>query len=188
MYIAVEGPLDEYVLRRVTAYLGVRVLDCYGKRGKESIKKNLNGYNNAARNNKWLVLVDLNNTAECAPALADEWLPSPNFMLFNVAVREIEAWLLADPRNFSEFLQVPLQRIPTHPESVENPKEFIVSLARRSRSKIIKADLVPGKGSTARVGPSYNECLKAFVHYNWDINAAASNAPSLDRLILRLKD
>jgi hypothetical protein len=186
MYITVEGPLDEYILRKVATHLGVPIFDCYGKRGKGNIKNNLIGYNHAARITKWVVLVDLNDTAECAPALAGEWLPSPNYLLFNVAVREIEAWLLADSRNFSEFLKVPLQRIPPLPENVKNPKEFIVSLARKSQSKVIREDLVPGEGSTARVGPSYNECLKSFVNYNWDISKAAEKSPSLLRLISKL--
>ncbi len=189
IYIAVEGTLDEYVLRKVARDFGVAILNCYGKRGKNNIKNNLNGYNHAAGFTNWVVLVDLNNTAECAPALAEDWLPNPNVnMVFCVAVQEIEAWLLADTTNFSGFLKVSPSNIPPVPESIEDPKKLIVSLARKSGSRIIRGDLVPPEGSTAQVGPSYNECLKSFVNYNWDIATAADKSPSLLRLITHLRN
>jgi hypothetical protein len=94
---AVEGPVDETVLRRLVEIAGGRLGPVYGKNGKNYLRQKINSYNQAARFSRWVVLVDLDHDAECAPLLRDSWLakPAPN-MYFRISVRAIEAWLLAD--------------------------------------------------------------------------------------------
>jgi hypothetical protein len=67
---------------------------CHG--GYGYLKKNIRAFNHAARGMPFLVLTDLNST-ECPPTLIKKWLPYPKHpnLLFRVAVREVEAWLLA---------------------------------------------------------------------------------------------
>ena len=38
----------------------------HGKKGKDGLLRNLDGYNRAARFSPWVVLVDLDHDADCA--------------------------------------------------------------------------------------------------------------------------
>jgi hypothetical protein len=46
---AVEGDLDEVVLRKIGAHIGFSVGSVYGRKGKPGLLRTLAGYNNAAR-------------------------------------------------------------------------------------------------------------------------------------------
>ena len=92
MSVAVEGPIDEAVARRVIEAAGAELGPVYGKNGKDQLLQRLNGYNAAARYAPWLVLVDLDQDADCAPPFRDAQLPTPAVsMCFRVAVHEVEA-------------------------------------------------------------------------------------------------
>ncbi|MEI6449145.1 MAG: hypothetical protein WCP98_04245, partial [Actinomycetes bacterium] len=63
----------------------------------------------------WIVIVDLDSEADCAPQLVSDWLPeSADLMHLRVAVHAVESWLLADAQRISkrEFLGVPLTIMP----------------------------------------------------------------------------
>jgi hypothetical protein len=67
-----------------------------GKRGKPHLQQNIQRYNEAARHSHWIVVVDLDHDADCAPALQAEWLPSLAPTLgFRITVGAIETWFLA---------------------------------------------------------------------------------------------
>jgi hypothetical protein len=99
---------------------------------------------------------------------------------------EIESWVIADRDRLAAFLHVQAHRIPNDPDSIPQPKEFIVNLARRARRREIREDLVPRPGSTAAVGPAYNARLIEFVELSWNAVEAATLSPSLARAIKRL--
>jgi len=188
--IAGEGIVDEAALKKIARALKLNITGSYGKRGQNHIKDNLQRWNIAAAqtNTNWVVIVDLNTKADCAPILATEWLSSPHEnMVFNVVVREIEAWLLADRANIAGFLSVSRDIIPISPERVLNPKTELVNLARRSRSRNIRETLTKVEGDNVRCGPLYNDKLVEFVINRWDFNRARMNAPSLSRLIEKLE-
>jgi len=104
---AVEGTVDEAIVRRIIAVAGAEPGAVYGKAGKDYLRRKINGYNNAARHSPWIVLVDLDHDADCAPALCEEWLPTAAPRLcFRVAVREAESWLIADAEALAPFLSV----------------------------------------------------------------------------------
>ncbi|GAB4255951.1 MAG: ATP-binding protein [Thermoleophilia bacterium] len=73
---AVEGVVDEAVLRRIVEQLGAQLGVVYGKRGKAGLDASLSGYNRAARLSPWVVLRDLDRD-ECAPAVRSRLLPDP---------------------------------------------------------------------------------------------------------------
>jgi hypothetical protein len=111
-------------------------------------------------------------------------------MLFRVAVRALEAWLLADRATCAAFLNVSADLVPAYPEQLFNPKLAMVNLARRSRSRQLVADMVPREGSGASEGPAYASRLQEFIlarSGGWRPEAAARNAPSLDRCIRALR-
>ena len=110
--LAVEGVVDKAVGARLLADQGAELRTAYIKNGKGQIDAKLPAYNAAARHSAWLVLRDLDFDAACAPALARAKLPRPApFMAFRIAVREIEAWLLADCVNLGTFLGISMRLI-----------------------------------------------------------------------------
>lgn len=188
---AVEGLVDEAILRRLLLHVGAKPGNIYGKKGKGYLKKNINAFNHAAHFFSWAVLVDLNHDAECAPLLLKQWLPNPTpYMCFRIAVREIESWILADRERVAGFLSVPLSHIPINPEELDNPKQAMVLLAKSSRRREIREDMTPRPDSHRIVGPAYTSRLIEFVENDsagWRPDAAALLSSSLYGCIQRLK-
>ena len=95
----------------------------YIKGGKAAVDQRLTGYNNAGRFACWLVLRDLDHDAACAAALRSQLLPFPSpHIRLHIAVRAIEAWLMADAESFAQFFSVSSARIPLNPETLDDPK------------------------------------------------------------------
>jgi len=187
--VAVEGMLDEAVLRRLTAGTVVTIGDAYLKRGNRPLRAKISGYNNAAHRTTWVVLTDLDHDYDCAPALVAAWLPDPaEGMNLRVAVRSIEAWFLADRSGIADFLGIPVARVPADPDIVDDPKGLIVDLARGSRRREVRNALVPTARSGRRTGPGYTGHLFEFVQRVWDPERAAPVSPSLDRCQRRLRE
>ena len=183
---AVEGPIDEAVVTRILDLTGLELGRVYGRLGKDNLRRRIQGFNHAAEYSPWLVVVDLDR-CECAPVLARRWLPAPStHMCFRVAVREVEAWLLADRVAVAQFLGVSRSLIPGDPDSLDDPKEALVNLARRSRFRSIRNDLVPQEGSGRGVGPAYTTEVTRYVAASWRPEIAADTSPSLRRCIQRV--
>lgn len=189
--LAVEDILGEAVVRKLLQSTGraFTVGDCYSQGGFGYLKKTIRGFNAAAMGTPFLVLTDLDN-AECPPVLVEEWLPVPRNvnLMFRVAVREVEAWLLAHRDGIAKFLKVPHVRVPQDPESLPDPKLALIQLAERSRSRDIRDDIVPPAGSARKVGPNYNGRLITFVTGSWDPSLAAQSADSLRRTLSTLAE
>lgn len=184
---AVEGMVDEAVVHRLIAYTGGQSGPVYGKNGKHALRTRINGYNNAARHARWLVLVDLDQDANCAPPLLHDWLPAPASLLcFRIAVRQVEAWLMADIERLASYLSVARSRVPREPEGLLNAKTVMVNVARQSR-RAIRQDMVPREGSGRSVGPAYTSRLVEYVETQWRPEVAAQHAESLRRAIACLE-
>ena len=185
--VATEGLIDTAVVRRICQEIGLEIAAVYGESGKDRLDGALAGYNAAAKHATWLVLRDLDTDADCAPSLREQLLaaPAPG-MVFRIAVREIEAWLIADHDSFARYFSVPPVRIPNDPESIHRPKEYLVNLVRRSRSRTIRDDVVPREGSKARVGPGYAGRMIEFASTVWSPHEASVRSDSLTRCLDRL--
>jgi len=168
----------------VLTSVDIEVDNVYGKRGKDHLRENIRRYNQAARHGDWVILVDLNNDAECPPPFINSWLPTrnPNLQL-RIAVRAIESWLLADRKEIARFLRVPMQKIPMQPENEPNPKQAFINIVRISKSKILREDIIPPPTSTASQGPGYTSRLTEFTMNYWKPGRAAHHSPSLKRSI-----
>ena len=181
--IVIEGDLDLAVLQKIIhkSKRPYCILQTYGKRGFTFIDQKIKAFNNASHGTPFLILRDL-DTWECAPLLIQKILPFPkhNNLLFRIAVKGVETWLLADREGFSNYLGIRRNDIPSDVESIDNPKKFLINLARRSKRKI-KEDIVPSIGSTARQGRGYNSQLIYFVKNKWNIYNAMINSDSLNR-------
>ena len=182
---AVEGAVDEAVLRRVAAAAGRELHHVYVTNGRSNLERRVAGFNAAANHAPWIVLIDLDQTA-CAPELirnlADPVAPQ---MRLRVAVTEIEAWLLSDPERLARFLAVARARIPADPDSLPDPKQALVNAARHSRRRSILQDMVPRESSGRAVGVAYEARIIEFVTSEsseaWRPEVAAEGSDSLRR-------
>jgi len=183
--IAVEDSLSEAVLRKIIGQSHSRFSMgyCYSKGGYGYIKRTIRGFNNAAKGTPFLVLADLE--AECAPIQIREWLSVPIHpnLLFRIAIREVESWLLADRIGFASFLYINRNLIPNNVDEIADPKQCLINLARRSRKRVLCEAIVPAPRSTAKIGPDYNGQLIYFVENHWSITEATRNSPSLERAV-----
>jgi hypothetical protein len=188
--VAVEGDVDEALLRRILDHVGMSVRAVYGRKGKPFLLQSLNGYNNAARYAPWIVLVDLDRDCDCAPPCAQKWLAKPSAqMCFRVAVRAVEAWLLADRERLAQLLGVNSTWLPTNPDRLDDPKRVVIDLARRSRRRVIRDDLVPRQGSGRSVGPLYTTRMLEFLQDDtagWRLDQALRASESLERCVRSL--
>ncbi len=190
IYALVEGITDEAMARRLATIAGHQVGTCYGKRGFPWIRRHAGSFNRLAVSIPILTLLDFMDTGlSCPPEIVRRWLPHPNRqMVFRIVVRELESWLLADRQGAAVFLGVAVEKIPHDPEALNDPKQTLVNLARRSRYSSIRLGLVPQQGTTAQVGRLYSSEIIHFIHELWDPERARINAPSLDRCLLRLAE
>ncbi len=187
--ILVEGITDEPVAKRLLEYVGLTVGNVFGRNGKSDLLRRLPNYNQAARSRltPWFVLRDLDNDAVCASQAIQKWLPQPSEgMRLRVAVRAIEAWMMADAEHLAAFLSVSSSRMPTNPDSETDPKQTLINVARSSSSRSIREGFVPRHGSGARVGPLYVERLITFAQSHWQPDEAATRSESLRRCIQAL--
>ncbi len=187
--LLIEDELHLNVLTKALSLVNQKYIinRIFGMRGKNYIKDSLRAHNQAATHHPYLVLVDLDNTG-CPLIIIESWLnfTKSDNLLFRIAVREAESWLISDRDNFSLFMGVSKDKVDQYPEKILDPKEYIINLARKSRKRKIKEDLVPeGK---ATVGRNYNTCLADFILNYWDVKKAMTNSKSLEHLMKALNN
>lgn len=189
--IAVEDKLSDAVATKILQKLGFVVAKSIVSNGYGNLKKKAEGLNqNAGKPYDIFMLTDLDSPKICPPTLIQTWIKGTlNLGFFlRVAVMEVESWVMADQRAFSEFLQIPATQIPYKTDEILDPKQTLVSLAKKSKSTSLRRDLIPGKAAkTSKVGPRYNIRLCEFVKNYWDFNRAACVSPSLKRTVDRLQ-
>ena len=179
-----EDALSEAVLKQMLkqSQRPFSVGQCLNQRGYGKIKKIISGLNYAAKGMPYLVLTDLDN-AECPLVIISEWLTQPKHpnLLFRIAVKEVEAWLLAHREAFAKFLGISVDLIPGDADRIPDPKQLLITLARRSRKRKLRDAIVPDPNSTATIGKDYNGQLIQFVNKSWQVASAQTNSPSLER-------
>ncbi|MBB4264640.1 hypothetical protein [Roseospira visakhapatnamensis] len=193
VHLATEDPLSEVVADRLVreAIPDVHIPPPLGRKGSGYLKANIAKFMEMARTYPVVLLTDL-DTVACPPTLIGSWCKGrsvPDGLLFRVAVREVEAWLMADRAGFAAVTGIPRLKVPQDVEGLDDPKETLLGLVRRYARKDVRADLLPtDPRRTARVGPGYNARLAAFVRdaNGWDPARAAENAGSLKRARTRL--
>ncbi len=178
-----EDAVSGFLMTKILAEFGDKfyVGTSYSEGGFGYIRSNISGFNQAAVVTPFFVLTDLDRY-ECPQFLREEWLtvPAKPNLIFRVAVREVEAWILADAEGLSEFIGVNKVNFPSNPDVEIDPKVTLINLVKRSRNRRIKDDIVP-KNEYAKIGPNYNERLMTFIGEKWDISRAISRSQSLKR-------
>jgi hypothetical protein len=185
---AVEGYPDAQAVGRLLSYVGLADATILPKRGKSRLDASLLELNRSARGIRCLVIRDLDNDAPCAAELRGRLLPNPApNMIFRIAVREIESWLLADQDLFARFMGVPSNKMPQNPDSLPDPKAFVTGLAARSRVSRIREGIPPRLGSGVSVGPGYAGIMGEYASRVWRPQVAETSSNSLRRCIERLR-
>jgi hypothetical protein len=181
----VEDVLCENLARKLLTIskAGLAPGVCYMANGYGYIKKNLTGFNKAASGVPLFVLCDL--VGNCPVTQIKKWLPfkrNPN-LIFRIAIKESESWILADRDEFAAFLGISKSLIPSETDKIINPKELLIKLASKSHRKELRLAIVPKSNSTATIGPDYNSRLSEFINNSWDPNRASQHSVSLNRAI-----
>ena len=189
--LVTEDLLSDAVSTKLLSHFGIDIVQSVIYEGQTYLQRKARGFNQAAHAACGVfMLTDLDSPKLCPPRLIASWLNSPRNprFLLRVAVMEVESWVMADRRAFAEFLSIPRHRIPFNTDEIPNPKEFLVSLARRSQNRRLREALVPKRiTKNLKTGSAYNNLLREFVLTQWDIERAASRSPSLSRTIARLR-
>ncbi len=183
-----EDELSENVMGRIinAFHNKFEIAERYSGHGFGYLKSNIRGFNQASRVSPHFMLTDLDNYS-CPLDLINNWVNftfNPNF-IFRIAVREVESWLLADVEGLSEFFKVSEAIFPANPDQLPDPKNTLIQLAKRSRKRKIRDEVVPIPH--ASIGPNYNGCLAEFVSVHWNIRNAMARSESLKRTYLKLE-
>lgn len=187
----VEGTLEEPMMRRLLAEVGVdgEELSLYVAGGSGRFWELAPKYNEAAKQGCSVFgLTDLDDNP-CPSGLIAERLSGPlhpRFVL-RIQVRELESWLLADPKAWAGYLKVSEATVPKEPDALKDPKRALVNLARRCNKGSIRADIVPEPGTPRVVGPGYTTRISEFITKHWSPSRAAERSPSLKRALAALE-
>jgi len=182
--IAVEGMIDGVAAARLARLAGFDSFLVHGRAGKTRLDGRVRAYNQAARLGPWFVLRDLDHDATCGAELSLRLLPSrERLMCLRVVVREIESWMLADRPGFSEFFRVASSRVPASPDTLEDPKQALLTLVAGCRLRELRHDMLPRHGTVNREGPAYTSRLSEYIERVWSPTRAADASDSLRRAI-----
>jgi hypothetical protein len=188
--LATEDALSEAVGDRLLGEHPGR-LQAYQKlrrNGAGYLRQRLPSWCAMAVHNPVLLLTDLDAEA-CPATLVAQWIGRhevPGSLLFRVAVREVESWLLADHEGMLSLLGKKC-RMPPDPDALLNPKEYLINLARNAK-RDVREDLVAAPRAVARQGLGYNSRLCAFVARGWSPRRAAGRSESLRRARRRIQE
>ncbi|RKU11457.1 hypothetical protein C6502_08800 [Candidatus Poribacteria bacterium] len=189
--LAVEDRLSDAISTKILESFDIGIMLRIGFKGNSYLQQKAPSLNQTARGPyNVFILTDLDSPQSCPPQLIQSWISAPlnSGFFLRVAVMEVESWIMADRSALAKFLSIPVRRIPSNTDDIPNPKEFLVSLARRSNRRRLRDQLVPALGATtARVGPEYNSRFSEFIQIHWDLERAAVAFPSLKRTLDRIR-
>lgn len=189
MTLAVEDYLSEAVARKMLHQSDNNycVTNCLGRKGFGYLKSKINAFNMASKTLPFFVLTD--QDSGCPPEKINKWLNSePNSnLIFRIAVMEIESWVMADRKAIAGFLSIPIANFPYNMDDLSDPKQFLLTKAKKSRKRRLIEDIAPRAGSTAKIGPNYNARLSDFVRNSWDVYKAMECSESLSRAFRNLQ-
>lgn len=182
--IATEDELSENVGIRLVKDAGLSISMALRKNGNGYLRKSIDNFIAMSNRHPVLVITDLDRI-ESPERLTEQWFQNrscPDGLLFHVAIREVEAWLLADHMGIKELLGAKIGKLPSDPELLPDPKAYLLSLAARA-PRDLRDDLVAERNSMASQGFGYNSILGSFVNTLWQPIRAAERSRSLTILL-----
>lgn len=188
--IATEDALSEAVALRLIAEVKApyRITHQLGGQGFGYLRSKMDSWCQMAQHQVMLVLTDLDR-ANCLVDFRNQWLANralPEFLLFRIAVKEVESWVLADHEAIRELIGA-RGVLPPAPDQLPDPKRALLGLAALA-PKAVRDDLVRITKDNVRQGLGYNARLVHWVNTTWRPERAAGRSPSLARARMRLAE
>jgi len=201
IYIVGEDPVTYAVIKRILAYCStdfeiIAELPARGGQVKNKIKE----FNKLSKSYPVILLTDLDSN-DCAPQLLEQLIKDKNDnFIFNIAVDEAEAWLMADIKGFATYFKIAIEDMPSAHQTKQGGRKALTEmnfaykssmyltheLIKKSKNSEHIRQLTPKKN--AAKGPEYNSCILPFIQNFWNIDDARHNSDSLNRMILRIKE
>lgn len=203
VYIAGEDEATKAVIIRLLRDYApnLHVVGELPARGSQ-VKAKISNFNSLASRLPVILLTDLDDEP-CGPIgkrnLLGTIVQQPDFCI-NIAVDEVEAWLMADREGFARYFGIPLAQMPVSamqkmsgrkalPEmsvSVKSSRLFTHDLMQRSTNAERKAQVAVSPVDRNSKGKEYNTAVVPFIHNVWNPEIARQGSDSLNRMIVRL--
>ena len=201
VFVVGEDDVTLAVIRRVLAYCSddYEIIQNLPARGGQ-VKSKISEFNKLSETHPVVLLIDLDND-DCAPLLIKKLVKDKNKdFIFNIAVDEAEAWLMADRKGFASYFRIKTEDMPFARQTKQGGKKLLTEmyfnykssmyltheLIKKSKNSEYIQQLTPKKN--AAKGPEYNSCMLPFIQNAWNIDDARQNSDSLNRMILRVED
>lgn len=103
-------------------------------RGYGNLKNTACRFLRAEKSGIWSIFVTDLDQFETVHSLCNNWFglscfrQLPSQMIFRIAVREVESWIIADKEGIAEFLNVAVANFTDLPDNISDPKQFILKL------------------------------------------------------------
>lgn len=201
IYIVGEDDVTCAIIKRILFHCSddFEIISELPARGGQ-IKSKIKEFNKLAAVYPVVLLTDLDATS-CAPQLLKELIPTDkhNQFIFNIAVDEGEAWLMADREGFADYAGVDIDSIPLAAQKKQGGRKKLTEmdfdykssrfltheLIKKSKKHELVKQLTPKEGATK--GPEYNTGILPFIDKKWNIEEACKNSDSLGRMVNRIK-
>ncbi len=199
-FIAGEDEVTKAIIRRILhfAFPEFEVISELPARGGQ-VKARISEFNRLSGDFPVILLTDL-DAFNCAPEMVSRYIAGTkhNHFIFNVAVDEAEAWLMADRHGFGEYFGIAVDLIPDSVLTRQGGRiacrelvfpykpslYFSKQIIPHSNNRELAAQLTPVKGASK--GPEYNSVMVPYILREWDITVARENSDSLSRMINRI--
>lgn len=188
--LATEDELSQAIALRLISELERphSVIHKLGLKGNGYLRSKMDSWYQMAEHQIMMVLTDLDR-AICLVEFRDQWLahrPLPASLVFRIAVREVESWVLADHQAMRELVGKK-GVLPEAPDVLPDPKQTLLGLGKTS-PKSVRDDLIKTIDGQLRQGVGYNARLTHWINTVWSPERAAERSPSLARARVRLQE
>ena len=200
VYIVGEDPVTYSVLKKILFYCSsdFEIVSELPARGGQ-VKSKIMEFNKLSETYPVVLLIDLDNNV-CAPQLMKQLVKDKsNDFIFNIAVDEAEAWLMADRGGFATYFKIKIENMPSAYQTKQGGRKPLTEmnfayksslyltheLIKKSKNEEYISQLTPKKGATK--GTEYNTCMLPFIQNAWNIDNARKNSDSLNRMVLRIE-
>ncbi len=188
--VATEDELSEAIALRLISELKRphHVTHALRRNGFGYLQSKMDSWCQMAEHQIMMVLTDLDQ-ANCLVEFRNQWLaerPLPASLIFRIAVREVESWVLADHQAMRELVGKK-GVLPTQPDALPDPKQALLGLGKTA-SKSVRDDLIRTIDGQLRQGVGYNARLTHWINTAWSPERAAERSPSLARARIRLQE
>lgn len=188
--VATEDELSEAIALRLISEVQQphEVTHKLRRGGFGYLRSKMDSWCQMAEHQVMMVLTDLDR-ANCLVEFRDQWLadrPLPASLVFRIAVREVESWVLADHQAMRELVGKK-GVLPPQPDVLPDPKQALLALGKTA-PKSVRNDLIKTIDGQLHQGVGYNARLTYWINTVWNPERAAERSPSLARARIRIQE